>query len=50
MLKATSVENGLIRSCRSESSLRYDGGIKSYKESFYLELYISITALKIKVA
>lgn len=32
MLKATSVENGLIRSCSSESSSRYDGGIKSYKE------------------
>lgn len=32
VLNATSVENGEIRSCNNESSLRYDGGIRSYKE------------------
>lgn len=32
VLKAMSVENGVIRSCNSESSSKYDGGIKSYKK------------------
>lgn len=32
VLKAISLENGDIRSCNSESSSKYDGGIKSYKK------------------
>lgn len=33
VLKATLEENGVIRSCSSESSSRYDGGIKSYNKA-----------------
>lgn len=33
VLKATLVENGLIRSCNSESSSKYEGGIKSYENN-----------------
>lgn len=35
VLRATSVEKGDIRSCNSESSSKYEGGIKSYR--VYLE-------------
>lgn len=33
VLNATSVENGVIRSCNKESSSRYVGGITSYKKN-----------------
>lgn len=40
VLKATSLENGVIRSCKSESWSRYEGGIRSYKKEFCKHAYV----------
>lgn len=38
VFKATSVENGAILSCNSDSSSRYDGGIKSYSKFMLIQI------------